>query len=142
MAAVKQYRFGAQITFGPAAGHPGGPHACCLVQPRMARYFPAAISGTELPVGPGVRAVVSVALADGEAEAFFPTGQHFTIWADAVIDHAIRAGGMAGHGVVCSPVSAPLPRAHDAPAARAARGRRLAALGAAADHDRGQPVAV
>jgi hypothetical protein len=139
---VKQYRFGAQITFGPAAGHLGGPRACCLVQPGLGRYFPAAISCTELPVGPGVRAVVSVALADGEAEASFATGQPFTIWADAVIGHTIAADGMAGHGVVCSPVSLPLPPAHDAPAARPARGHRLAALGAPAAHDHGQPVAV
>lgn len=139
---MKQYKFGALVTFGPAAGHLGGPHACCLVQPRLGRSFPAAISCTELPVGPGVRAVVSVALADGEAEAFFATGQHFAIWADAVIGQTIRADGMAGHGVVRSPVSLPLPRAHDAPAARPARGRRLAALGVPAARDRGQPVAV
>ena len=139
---MKQYRFGALITFGPAAGHLGGPHACCLIQPRLGEYFPAAISCRELPVGPGVRAVVSVALADGEAEVFFATGQHFTIWADAVIGQTIRAGGMAGHGVAASPVSLPLPGAYDAHAARPARGYRPAALSAPADHDRGQPLAV
>jgi hypothetical protein len=62
---------------------------------------------------PGVRAVVSVALAEGEAEAFFAPGQRFTIWADAVIGQTIRAGGLAGSGVISCPVSLPPPHAHD-----------------------------
>jgi hypothetical protein len=93
-------------------------------------------------VRPGLRAVVNVALADGEAEAFFAPGQRFTIWADAVIGHTIRADSMAGHGVISSPVSPPLARAHDGRAARPARGHRLAALGVPTEHERGRPMAV
>jgi hypothetical protein len=106
---VQQYRFRALITLGPAAGHRGRPHACCLVQPGQGKYFPAAISYREAPARPGVRAVVSVALADGEAEAFFAPGQRFTIWADAVIGQTIRVGGLAGSGVISCPVPLPPP---------------------------------
>jgi hypothetical protein len=87
-----------------------------------------------------VCAVVSVALADGEAVAFFAPGQHFTIWADAVIGQTIRADGMIGYGVISSPVPPPLPRAHDLRAPRPAHGDRLAALGVPAAHDRGHPL--
>jgi hypothetical protein len=145
---VKQYRFRALITFDPAAreystpGHLGGTRTCCLVQPGYHEYFPARISwDKELPVRPGVRAVVSVALADGEAEAFFAPGQRFTIWADAVIGQTIRADSKVGHGVISSPVPPPL-RAHDGRAPRPARGHRVAAVGVPAAHDRGQPLAV
>ena len=145
---MKLYRFRALITFGPAAredsarGHLDGTRACCLVQPGYREYFPARISwDKELPVQPGMRAVVSVAVADGEAEAFFPPGQRFTIWADALVGQTIRPDGMIGHGVIASPLSLPLPRAHDAGAPRPARGHRPAALGVPAAHDRGQPLA-
>jgi hypothetical protein len=115
---MKQYRFRALITFDPSAredsapGHLSGTRTCCLVQPRDHEYFPARISwDKEPPMRPGVRAVISAALADGEAEAFFAPGQRFTIWADAVIGQTIRADGMIGHGVISSPVSPPLARA-------------------------------
>jgi hypothetical protein len=143
---VKQHRFRALITLGPAAredsarGHLGGTRTCCLVQPGYHQYFPARISwAKELPGRPGVCAVVSVALADGEAVAFFAPGQRFTIWADAVIDQTIMADGMVGHGVISSPVPPPLPRAHDLRAPRPAHRDRLAALGVPAAHDRGHP---
>jgi hypothetical protein len=146
---VRQYSFRALITFDLAAreestrGHLGGTRTCCLVQPEYHEYFPARISwDTELPVRPGVRAVVSVVLADGEAEAFFATGQRFTIWADAVVGQTARADGMVGHGVISRPVSLPLPRAHDVRALRPARGHRLAAPSGPAAHDHGQPLAV
>ena len=106
---MKQHRFRALITFGPAAredsarGHLDGTRACCLVQPGYREYFPARISwDKELPVQPGMRAVVSVAVADGEAEAFFTPGQRFTIWADALIGQTIRPDRMIGHGVIAS----------------------------------------
>jgi hypothetical protein len=139
---VKQHRFRALITFGPAAGHLRGPHALCVVQPILGKHLPAAISCKELRVGPGVRAVVSVTLADGEAQAFFAPSQPFTIWADAVIGHTIRADRVVGHGVIFGPASVPLPPAHGVGAPRPARQHRLAARGAPATRDRGQPVAV
>jgi hypothetical protein len=145
---VKQYRFRALITFDPAAredfarSHLGATRTCCLVQPGYHEYFPARISwDKELPVRPEVRAVVSVALADGEAEAFFPPGQRFTIWADAVIGQTIRPDRMIGHGVVSSPASPPLLPAHAGRAPRPARGHRPTALGVPATHDRAQPLA-
>ena len=103
---MKQYGFRALIMFDLAAradsarGHLGGTRSCCLVQPGYHEYFPAQISwDKQLPVRPGVRAVVHVALADGTAEAFFAPGQRFTIWADAVIGQTITADGKLGHGV-------------------------------------------
>ena len=147
---MRQYGFRALIAFDPAAGedstpgHLGGTRTCCLIQPGQGEYFPARISwDKEPPVRPGLRAVVNVALADGEADALFAPGQPFTIWADAVIGHTIRADGLAGHGVISSPISPPLPPAHDVrAAARPARGHRLAALGVPAAHDHGQQLAV
>ena len=139
---MKQHRFRALITFGPAAGHLSGPHALCLVQANLGKHLPAAISCKELRAGPGVRAMVSVTLADGEAEAFFAPGQPFTIWADAVIGQTIRADRVVGHGVIVGPASLPLAPAHDVGAPRLARQHRLAARGAPATRDRGQPVAV
>jgi hypothetical protein len=103
---VRQYRFRALVTFDlPAGGHLGGPRACCLVQPGHGKCFPAGISwDRELPVRPGAHVVLSVALDNGEAEAFFAPGQRFTIWADAVIGHTIRADGLAGSGVISGQV--------------------------------------
>jgi hypothetical protein len=109
---VRQNRFRALVTFDPAAGgHLGGLHASCLVQPGHGKYFPAAISCNEIAARPGVRAAVNVALADGEAGAFFALGQRFTIWADAVIGQTIRADGLVGSGVIFSRVSVPARRA-------------------------------
>ena len=133
---MKQYGFRALITFDPAAredaapDHLGGTRTCCLIQPSYHEYFPARISWDKgLPVRPAVRAVVSVALADGTAETLFAPGQRFTIWADAVIGQTIRADSKLGHGVIASPVSLPLPRAHDVRAPRPAGGHRVGALG-------------
>lgn len=39
-------------------------------------------------------------LADGEAEVYFAPGRGFTIWADAVVHHKIRAEGLIGRGVI------------------------------------------
>jgi hypothetical protein len=82
--------------------------ACYLLQPlTCGEYFPAMISRYEelqLPQ-PGGHAVVTIALADGEAEAFFAAGRRFTIWADGVVDHTIRAEGLVGYGVIREPES-------------------------------------
>lgn len=103
---MRQYRFRALVTLGTAARE--GPargltsrmralmaHDCCLLQPFCCRvYLPAVISpDRELPLQPGGRVVVTIALAGGEAEALFAPGRRFTIWADAVVDRTIRARG-------------------------------------------------
>jgi hypothetical protein len=150
---MRQYRFSALITLDPAArddaepGHLGGTHTCCLLQPCPGTYFPAVISPDEgVPLRPGDHAMVSTALGDGEAEAFFAPGQRFTIWADAVVGHTIQAGGLVGRGVISCPVPWPPPRAHDGRAdgstAGPVRGHRPAAPAIPAAHDRGHRLAV
>jgi hypothetical protein len=82
---VRQYRFPARVTLdtagreGPAQGLTSRmraltAHDCCLLQPFCYRvYLPAVISpDRELPLQPGGRVVVTIALAGGEAEALFP----------------------------------------------------------------------
>jgi hypothetical protein len=115
MAAVRRYRFQAQVMLDLAAyeglargfsspTRPSGTHSCCLVEPFYHRYFPAVISRDEgMPLRPWVRAVMTVVLTDGEAEAFFAPGQRFTIWSDAVVGHTICADGPAGHGIISRP---------------------------------------
>jgi hypothetical protein len=85
-------------------------HYCCLLEPFCYRvYLPAVISpDAGLPLQPGRRVVVTIALADGEAEALFAPGQRFTIWADGVVDRTIRPEGLAGYGVICARESPPL----------------------------------
>lgn len=116
---MRRYRFRALVTFDPAMreGRAPGPlsqagtltvHACCLLQPFCSgQYFPAVISRVQewplLP--PGGHAVVTIALAGGEAEAYFAPGQGFTIWADGMAGHVIKAKGLIGYGVICGPGS-------------------------------------
>jgi hypothetical protein len=76
-------------------------HACCLIEPSHHQYFPAVIyRDEELRPRPGVHVVVTVALIDGEAEAYFAPGQRFTIWSDAVVGHMVCADGLVGYGVI------------------------------------------
>ena len=118
---MRQYRFRALITLdaavreGPGQGLPSRMRAltaryCCLLQPFCYRvYLPAVISSDRgLPLQPGRRVVVTIALADGEAEALFAAGQRFTIWADGVVDGTIRPEGLVGYGVICARESPPL----------------------------------
>jgi hypothetical protein len=116
---VRRYRFRALVTLAPAARE--GPaqrlpsrvsaltaHACCLVQPACHHeYFPAVISWDEA-LSPARHAMMTIALADGEAEAFFGPGQCFTIWADGSVGRTIRAEGLVGYGVISCQTS-PLP---------------------------------
>jgi len=114
MAAVRQYRFRAQMMPSPAAleglarGFPSAAspiaHTCCLIEPSYHRYFPAALSrDEELPPRPGAHVVVTIALTDGEAEAFFAPGQRFAIWSDAVVGHTVSTDGLVGYGVISRP---------------------------------------
>lgn len=118
---MRQYRFRARVTLDAAA--PEGvarsltsrmralmAHDCCLLQPFCYRvYLPAVISpDRELTLQPGGHVVVTIALAGGEAEALFPPGQRFTIWADAEVDRTIRPEGLVGYGVICGRETPPL----------------------------------
>ena len=100
---MRQYRFRALITLdaavreGPAQGLPSRmraltAHYCCLLEPFCYRvYLPAVISPDRgLPLQPGRRVVVTIALADG------------------VVDRTIRPEGLVGYGVICARQSPPL----------------------------------
>jgi hypothetical protein len=69
-------------------------------------YFPAVIS-LEAGISPQARghALVTIALHGSEARVFFPPGQRFTIWSDAVVGHSVQAAGLAGYGVIFRRVS-------------------------------------
>ena len=79
-------------------------HVCCLIEPSYHQYFPVVISrDDELPPRPGMHVVVTIALTDGEAGAYFAPGQRFAIWSDAVVGHTIWADGLVGYGVISRP---------------------------------------
>lgn len=112
---MRQYRFRAQLMLNPAAHEglvrgfpsttrPPTARACCLIEPSYHEYFPAVIyRDKELPPRPGMHVVVTIALTDGEAGAFFAPGQRFAIWSDAVVGHTVRADGLVGYGVISRP---------------------------------------
>jgi hypothetical protein len=116
---VRQYRFLALITSAPVREGPARHvpnlacaltvRACCLIQPVYHHeYFPAVISPHgEPPLSPAGRAMMTIALADGEAEALFAPGQRFTIWADGIVGHTVRAEGLVGYGVISCQASPP-----------------------------------
>lgn len=114
---MRQYRFLALVMLDPAPREddarcdPDGTRACCLVEPSYCTYFPAVISlDEEVPSPAKAYALVTIALHDSEAGAFFAPGRRFTIWADAVIGHSVQAAGLVGHGVIFRCVSRPVPR--------------------------------
>jgi hypothetical protein len=147
MAAVRRYRFRVLVTLGPPV--PEGSarrlpnlaralagYTCCLIQPACRQgYFPALISRDQEPPLPHIEhAMMTIALADGEAEVLFNTGQRFTIWADGTVGRTVRAEGLVGYGIVSCQTS-PLPaglagdRIHRG-AADPGPSHRLAAAGA------------
>ena len=116
---MKPYTFRALITLSPkvpedpAPCRPGRAHAraahgCYLIQPFSCHeYLPAMISLDEgVPASPGGHALLTVALADSEEEAFFGPGQHFTIWADGLVGSTVQAVGRVGYGVIARRTSA------------------------------------
>jgi hypothetical protein len=136
---VMQYTFSAAITLCPQMRQDIAHHrpdeiralaarACYLIQPRSRHeYFPAAISLAEgLPVPPGGQVILTMALSDSEAEAFFAPGEHFTIWADGIVGRTIRAEGRIGYGVI-SRGTAPRPglASHDRIYGPPLRGRAM-----------------
>jgi hypothetical protein len=142
---VRRYRFTALITFDPAwrpgaaANDVGRTRACYLIEPRDRVYFPAVIA-SDARTMPAVRAVVSIALVDGEDVAFFAPGQRFTIWADAIVGHTIRAHGRVGSGVIAGRAAPPRPGADDG--AGRARGHDVVASGVPTAPGRGQRLVV
>lgn len=128
---MRQYKFTALVMLDPAAREDagqcdlGGPPACCVIEPSDCAYFPAMISvETAMPLQAKAHALVTIALNDREAWAFFGPGQRFTIWSDAVIGHSIQAVGLAGYGVIFRCVSPPLRPLRGAASGKAARENR------------------
>jgi len=120
---MMRYTFRALITLSPAPEDPAPRcpsrvHAraaggCYLIQPfSCPEYLPAMIWLDEgVPVSPGGHAMLTVALAGSEAEAFFCPGQCFTIWADGLVGSTVQAMGRVGYGVIArrlSPARAPV----------------------------------
>ena len=65
-------------------------HAGGAGRPSSSKYFPATISRDDgRPLAPGERQVVTITIADDEADLFLGPGQPFTIW-----------GGGSGRGIV------------------------------------------
>jgi hypothetical protein len=64
-------------------------------------YFPAVLARREpSPPRPAMYAVLSIPLSSGEREAFFPLGQRFIIWADAIVGRTTRGDGLVSHGII------------------------------------------
>jgi TetR/AcrR family tetracycline transcriptional repressor len=115
---MRRHNFSALVMLDPVAPEDaaqcesGGTRADCPLEPGCYTYYPAVISlDDERPARTSVRALVTIALGDGETRAFFAPGQRFTIWADAVVGDTIRACGLVGYGVIAQLVSRPAPRA-------------------------------
>jgi hypothetical protein len=65
-------------------------HASRSGQPSSGKYFPATISRDDgQPLEPGERQVVTITIADDEADLFLAPGRPFRIW-----------GGGSGRGIV------------------------------------------
>lgn len=120
MVTVREYRFTILITFGSPV--PEGPRAATWTEAGTAasssrsgtRHTCQVISRDTRPL-PGAHAVLAIPLAGSEAEEFFPPGQRFTIWADALVGQTVCGDGFAGYGVISphEPQSQPLSAARD-----------------------------
>jgi hypothetical protein len=123
---VKECKFRAMVDLDPSARADAVRRLLnrtrpqCVLQPCDANWFPAAVSvGGSPSQGRPVDAVVRVCLLAGELEAFFATGQPFTVWADAIVDdQTVRGEGRLGDGFIVSQESAAdeAPRAAVCPA--------------------------
>ena len=72
-----------------------------MIEPQDRIYLPAVIWGLKSSLrGQAMSAVLSLALADGEAEDYFGVGQSFTIWSDVLVGDSIRGEGLVGQGAV------------------------------------------
>jgi hypothetical protein len=113
---VKQYTFRAMIVIDPSVSEDAvqalldGTRTNYVVQPSDGTCFPALICVGERSLGRAMEAVLRVRLLDEEAEIFFPAGQPFTVWVDAIAgDKAIRGHGLVGDGVILGPEPAAPP---------------------------------
>jgi hypothetical protein len=135
---MRRYTFRALITLSPVPEDPVPCHrgrararaarGCYLIQPFSCReYLPAMISLDEgVPVGAGGPAVLTVALAGSEAEAFFGPGQCFTIWADGLVGRTVQAIGRVGYGVITRRMSPARDRVDGTGIAGSAAGQAVA----------------
>jgi hypothetical protein len=110
---VREYKFGAMVALDKLACADavrrlvGGTRPQCVLQPCKGKWFPAAISAREPSQGRPVDVVVRVRLLAGEPEAFFATGQAFTLWADAIVDdQTVRGEDLVGDCVILNQESA------------------------------------
>lgn len=106
---MHQFRFRALIALdaavpGRGVGHYTSPthalmlRAACLRPPAHHRLFRAKICWADHhALKPGDRAVVTITVADDDAEMFFAAGQRFTIW----------NGGDIGQGTISRQIFAP-----------------------------------
>ena len=115
---MRRHSFSALVILDPAAPEDtvrcgsDGTRAGCLLKSGCYTYFPAVISlDNERSTRSTVHALVTIALGDSEARAFFAPGQRFLIWADAVVGDTIQTRGLVGRGVISQPVSPPAPQA-------------------------------
>jgi hypothetical protein len=127
-AAMRRYTFRALVILRQATREGAGQRdlggaRVCLVEPCHCTYFPAMVSPEEeVPPRATALALVTIALHDGEAGAFFAPGRCFTIWADAIVGSSIKAAGEIGHGIISQRVSPSGPRAFRGKAAGWAAG--------------------
>ena len=112
--------FSALVTFdlaacgGAASRYLRGTRARCVVQACHQQYFLGMLSAAKLPrPEPAAHALLTVALRDGEAEAFFAPGRRLTIWADAIVGTTICGSGLVGYGVTESQLPVPQIAGHD-----------------------------
>jgi hypothetical protein len=73
----------------------------CVIETAGGTYLPAMLSPiAERACETAVAAVLSVVLADGEADELLSVGQQFTIWADVMVGDTLCGIDRIGVGVV------------------------------------------
>ena len=102
---MRIYRFRALVTVdAPVANAPDRAyasgtraflvHANRIGQPARSKFFQAMMTWDEdTELRPGNRAVVTITVADTDAQAYLDAGQRFTLW-----------GGGSGHGMIARQV--------------------------------------
>jgi hypothetical protein len=123
--AVREYKFRATVAFEPAGdsatgAYLSGTRTHCVIESYRRKYFPALISWDNRPPPQGgLNILVRIALTGTEADAFFASGQRFTIWADAIAGKTIRGERLVGYGVILYQEPPPSPSTDDRTAHRA-----------------------
>ena len=103
---MRQYKFTAVVTLDPGPEEPAGRYPSVthpvmvrcgnLRWPLVRRYFPALIWRTDgQPLRPGdTNVIVTIAITDDGARAYFDCGQQVTLW----------NGHICGHGTIARQV--------------------------------------